>query len=348
MTSSFAFGMPGQMLDALRLSHDATNRFISRRAFVATATAAALWGSIGPVAAQVIDSWPPTVDTSNPEEMADGVWVVRDHRIWLVPNIGIILGREAALVVDTGLGPANGERVLALARRLAGYRRLILTLTHFHPEHGYGAQVFRPDATLVYNRVQRDELIEKGARYIDLFRKTQSPAAAAALDGATIVMPHVVYDGPRAEIDLGDRKVELHTFGMAHTRGDQIVFLPRERILFAGDLIEERMFPIFPWFPPADTEVDGTRWIDVLNGFRRFDPTLIVPGHGDPGQIGIALALASQIESVGRKVRALRAAGKTAEQIIRDDKPGMIAETPGWDHPDLLDWQINYFAAQAS
>ena len=344
--SPFAFGTAGQMPDALRLWQDGTSRSISRRAFAATATAAALWGSIGSVAAQVIDPRPPTVDTSNPEEISEGVWVVRDRRIWLVPNIGIILGREAALVVDTGLGPANGERVLALARRLAGSRRLILTLTHFHPEHGYGAQVFRPDATLVYNRAQRDELTEKGARYTELFRKTQSPAAAAALDGTKIVMPHVVYDGPRAEIDLGDRRVELHTYGTAHTRGDQIVFLPRERILFAGDLIEERMFPIFPWFPPADTEVDGARWIDVLNGFRRFDPTVIVPGHGDPGQIGIALTLASQIESVGHKVRALRSSGKTADQIIRDDKPDIIAATPGWDHPDLLDWQIRYFAAQ--
>ncbi len=53
----------------------------------------------------------------------------------------------------------------------------------FHPENGYGAQAFRPDAIIVYTRVQRDELSEKRARYIDLFRRTQSAAAAAALDG---------------------------------------------------------------------------------------------------------------------------------------------------------------------
>ncbi len=347
MTSSAPFDTTGRAHSELMRSENQMSHSISRRAFKASAMATALCASIGSVAAQVTDLRPPTVDTSNPEEIAEGVWIVRDHRIWLVPNIAIILGRDAALVVDTGLGPANGERVLALARRLAGSRQLILTLTHFHPEHGYGAQVFRRDASIIYNRAQRDELIEKGARYIDLFRKTQSPAAAAALDGTEIVMPHVVYDGSRAEIDLGGRTVELQTFGTAHTRGDQ-VFLPRERTLFAGDLIEERMFPIFPWFPPADTEVDGLRWVSVLNGFRRLDPALIVPGHGDPGQIGIALNLASQIETVRRKVRALRAAGKTAEEIIREDKPEIIAATPDWEHPDLLDWEINYFAAQPS
>ncbi len=319
---------------------------MSRRAFAAAGTVALLGAGLKPAAAQVADPRPPTVDTSDPKEVADGVWVVRDHRIWLVPNIGIILGKDAALVVDCGLGPANGEKVLDLARRLAGPRRLMLTLTHFHPEHGYGAQVFRPDATILYNRAQRDELAEKGARYIDLFRNTQSAAAAAALEGTEIVMPHAVYDGSRTEIDLGGRTVELHNWGTAHTRGDQIAFLPKERILFAGDLIEERMFPIFPWFPPADVDVDGRRWTHVLSDFQRFDPALIVPGHGDPGTIDVALTLASHIHAVGRRVRALREAGKPADAIVRKIKPDIVAAFPGWEHPDLIDWEVNYFAAQ--
>jgi hypothetical protein len=186
---------------------------LSRRAFIPAATAALVGASIGPATSQVNDPRPPTVDTSNPREIAAGVWVIGDHRTWLVPNIGIILGTDAALVVDTGLGPANGERVLDLARRLAGPRRLLLTVTHFHPEHGYGAQAFRPDATIIYNRTQRDELREKGEGYVGLFRQTQSKAAADALDGTKIVMPHVVYDGPSAQIDLGGRMVELRNLG---------------------------------------------------------------------------------------------------------------------------------------
>jgi Metallo-beta-lactamase superfamily len=88
---------------------------------------------------------PPTVEITNPRRIADGVWIIPDYRIWLVPNIGVVLGKDAALVIDTGLGPANGEKVLELARSIGGKRRLLLTVTHFHPEHGYGAQVFRPD-----------------------------------------------------------------------------------------------------------------------------------------------------------------------------------------------------------
>ena len=319
---------------------------LSRRAFLPAAAAALVGASMVPAAAQVADPRPPTVDTSNPEEIAPGVWVIRDHRVWLVPNIGIILGTDAALVVDTGLGPANGERVLDLARRLAGSRRLFLTVTHFHPEHGYGAQAFRPDATILYNRAQRDELEQKGMRYVGLFRQTQSKAAADALDGTKIVMPHLAYDGPTAELDLGGRKVELRTWGTAHTRGDQVVFLPRERILFAGDLIEQGMFPIFPWFPPEDVEVDGARWVDVLNGFEQFNPAVIVPGHGDLGDSRIARDLATHIEGVGQEVRMLRQAGQAPGQIIAELKPKVIAAYPGWEHPNLIDWEIGYFAAR--
>ncbi|WP_428492896.1 hypothetical protein [Rhodopila sp.] len=57
--------------------------------------------------------------------------------------------------------------------------------------------------------------------------------------------------------------------GTARKSGDQTVFSPRERIRFPGDLIEQRMFPIFPWFPPADSDVDGVHWANILNEFQR-------------------------------------------------------------------------------
>ncbi len=317
------------------------------RTFLQMATGAAFAAAFQlPAAAQVADPRPPTIDVSNPLEIADGVWLLRDHRVWLVPDVAIVLGSDAPLVIDCGLGPANGERVLDLARRLAGSRRLFLTVTHFHPEHGYGALVFRPDATIIYNRTQRDELREKGTRYIELFRKTQSKTAAMALDDTRIVMPHFTYEGAKAELDLGDRKVELHSFGTSYTRGDQIVFLPAERILFAGDLIEERMFPIFPWSPPEDVDIDAARWVSTLESFKALQPKLIVPGHGDPGGIRIALDLASHIREVNRRVAPLRARGATATEIRAACRRGIGDASPHWEHAGLIDWEINYFAAK--
>src|SRR5262249_29167560 len=95
----------------------------------------------------------PVLPERAPVEVAPRVHVLTDDRIDLVPNIGIVVGDERVLVVDTAMGVTNGERVLARARELAD-RDLILTITHFHPEHGWGAQAFEGSARIVYNRLQ--------------------------------------------------------------------------------------------------------------------------------------------------------------------------------------------------
>jgi glyoxylase-like metal-dependent hydrolase (beta-lactamase superfamily II) len=286
---------------------------------------------------------PPNVDPAALDEIAEGVFVIRDRRVPLVPNIGVVLGRDAALVVDTGMGPANGRKVLEAARRLAGTRPLILTLTHYHPEHGFGAQAFKGAARITYNRAQRDELQAKGEAYLNMF-KTFGPGVAAALEGTEIVMPDDVYDGSSTEIDLGGRKVELRNWGLAHTRGDQVVWLPAERIVFTGDLAEERIFPIFPWFPPNDTDLDAARWASILGELVAWNPAIVVPGHGALGGMEILKAVRDYMLDLGARVAARRKAGEDADTIIRDLAPKIRSEHPDWDAPEWIDFAIRYYA----
>ena len=286
----------------------------------------------------------PVVDPSAVKEIASGVFVICDHRVPLVPNIGIILGTDAALVVDTGMGPANGKKVLDAAIRLAGQRPLVLTLTHFHPEHGFGAQVFKGAAKIHYNRAQRDELRAKGDGYLGMF-KTFGPHVAAALEGTELVLPDEVYDGASATIDLGGRKVELKTWGLAHTAGDQVVWLPTERILFTGDLAEERIFPIFPWFPPDDADIDGARWASILSELAAWQPAIVVPGHGDIGGAEILLGVRDYMLDLGKRVAAERTAGKDADAIVATLAPKIRAEHPDWSAPEWIDFAIRYYAS---
>lgn len=286
----------------------------------------------------------PVVDPSAVKEIASGVFVICDHRVPLVPNIGIILGTDAALVVDTGMGPANGKKVLDAAIRLAGQRPLVLTLTHFHPEHGFGAQVFKGAAKIHYNRAQRDELRAKGDGYLGMF-KTFGPHVAAALEGTELVLPDEVYDGASATIDLGGRKVELKTWGLAHTAGDQVVWLPTERILFTGDLAEERIFPIFPWFPPDDADIDGARWASILSELAAWQPAIVVPGHGDIGGAEILLGVRDYMLDLGKRVAAGRTAGKDADAIVATLAPKIRAEHPDWSAPEWIDFAIRYYAS---
>ena len=285
----------------------------------------------------------PNVDPTALKEIAPGVHVITDHRVPLVPNIGIILGTDAALVVDTGMGPANGQKVLDCAKRLAGDRPLILTLTHFHPEHGFGAQVFKGAARIHYNRTQRDELAAKGEGYLGMF-KTFGPGVAAALEGTKLVEPDDVYEGASASIDLGGRTVELRTWGLAHTAGDQVVWLPQERILFTGDLAEERIFPIFPWFPPNDADIDGARWAQVLGELIAWNPAIVVPGHGDLGGAEILKAVRDYMVDLGRRVAAERKTGKDADTVVASLGPKVRAEHPDWAAPEWIDFAIRYYS----
>jgi glyoxylase-like metal-dependent hydrolase (beta-lactamase superfamily II) len=285
----------------------------------------------------------PNVDPTALKEIAPGVHVITDHRVPLVPNIGIILGTDAALVVDTGMGPANGQKVLDCAKRLADDRPLILTLTHFHPEHGFGAQVFKGAARIHYNRTQRDELAAKGEGYLGMF-KTFGPGVAAALEGTKLVEPDDVYEGASTTIDLGGRTVELRTWGLAHTAGDQVVWLPQERILFTGDLAEERIFPIFPWFPPNDADIDGARWAQVLGELIAWNPAIVVPGHGDLGGAEILKAVRDYMVDLGRRVAAERKSGKDADTVVASLGPKIRAEHPDWAAPEWIDFAIRYYS----
>jgi glyoxylase-like metal-dependent hydrolase (beta-lactamase superfamily II) len=287
---------------------------------------------------------PPIVDPNSIKEIASGVFVITDRRIPLVPNIGIIRGDTATLVVDTGMGPANGRKVLDVAKRIAGARSLILTLTHFHPEHGFGAQVFKGASKIHYNRAQRDELRRKGEGYLGMF-KTFGPGVAAALEGTALVEPDEVYDGESTTLDLGGRKVELRTWGLAHTAGDQVVWLPQERILLTGDLAEERIFPIFPWFPPDDADIDGARWAQILTELASWKPAIVVPGHGDIGGVEILTAVRDYMVGLGNRVAAEQKSGKDADAIVASLGPRVRAEHPDWSSPEWIDFAIKYYSS---
>lgn len=283
----------------------------------------------------------PLISDVPPQEVAPGVYVIPDGRVPLVPNVGIVLGERKALVIDTGMGPENGRRVLARARSLTD-KPLVLTITHFHPEHGYGAKVFADAGVrIVYNQSQQEELDAKGQGYLEMFRGF-GDAVAEQLEGVEFVTPDELYDD-RLTLDLGALRVELLHFGLAHTRGDQVIFLPEQRVLFAGDLLENRIFPIFPWFPPQDADVDGSLWIDVLGRLEELEPAVVVPGHGEVAGPELIGRVSSYLQDVRSRVRS--AAG-ALDEVKATLEPQIRADYPGWDAPEWIGLAIECFHAE--
>src|ERR1035437_6119005 len=92
--------------------------------------------------------------------------------VWAImgfPNIGIVVGTRATLVVDTGLGPRNGATIARVAAKLSGNQKLFLTTTHFHPEHAAGDGGFPPNTILIRNAVQQQEMEQHGTEMIEMF-----------------------------------------------------------------------------------------------------------------------------------------------------------------------------------
>ncbi|KOV82998.1 MBL fold metallo-hydrolase [Nocardia sp. NRRL S-836] len=266
----------------------------------------------------------PVVRVEGAVEIARDLLVVPNERVGLVPNIGVIGGTEAVLVVDTGLGVENATKVLAFASEVARGRRIYLTTTHFHPEHAFGAQVFAGEATYLVNRAQALDLERKGAGYLEMFRGL-ADVVARRLEGVEVPVPDVVHDS--YDLDLGGRVVRLRATGRGHTLGDQVVEVPDAGVLFTGDLAETGQFAIFPWFPPHDTDVSGLAWIGVLDRLIGTRPSVVVPGHGGIGGPEVLADVRSYLAELRDETWRRRGSELVAQEV----REVLVARHPEWE-----------------
>ncbi|MET7717166.1 MBL fold metallo-hydrolase [Streptomyces sp. NPDC005407] len=270
----------------------------------------------------------PVVHIAGVQELARDVVVIPDRRVQLVPNIGIIGGQHSVLVVETGMGPRNAEKVLEFAADYAKGRKLYLTTTHFHPEHAFGAQVFTGEATFLVNRDQAEDLKVKGPGYLEMFKGLGEPVARR-LEGVELAQADVVYD-QAYDLDLGGRVVQLRATGRAHSRGDQVVKVPDAEVLFTGDLVEAGQFAIFPWFPPHDTDVSGTRWLAVMRRLAAEGPRVVVPGHGEVGGPQLLADIGDYLQLLRDETWVRRDSAVSEQTIVEEISALMIQRHPEW------------------
>ncbi|MFD4877048.1 MBL fold metallo-hydrolase [Streptomyces sp. NPDC058420] len=286
----------------------------------------------------------PVVRITEVRELDRDLVVVPDGRVQLVPNIGVIGGRDAVLVVETGLGPRNAEKVLEFAAEYARGRRIYLTTTHFHPEHAFGAQAFTGEATFLVNRAQADDLRVKGAGYLDMFRGLGAPVARQ-LEGVVLPEPDLVYDDAY-DLELGGRVVQLRATGRAHSQGDQVVRVPDADVLFTGDLVEAGQFAIFPWFPPYDTDVSGTRWIAVMERLAGEGARVVVPGHGAVGGPELLADVRDYLRLLRDETWVRRDSAMSEETIVEEVRALMVERHPEWAERDWIDKGVGCLCAE--
>ena len=207
---------------------------------------------------------PPLVRENATVKISAHVWEIPDEHVGAVPNVGIIVGKHATLVIDTGLGPRNAETILREVAKVGQRKELYLVTTHFHPEHAGGSSAFPPHRKFVLSRIQQQDLDELGPGMMENFSRI-SPLHAELLKDVHFRKADIPFDREYT-LHLGGVDVDLLSLGGTHTRGDTIAFVRQDRVLFAGDIVMNRAFLAFGKYSGLQA------WFDVLNRLERLKP----------------------------------------------------------------------------
>jgi glyoxylase-like metal-dependent hydrolase (beta-lactamase superfamily II) len=254
------------------------------------------------------------------------VYVISDRNVGLVPNVGIIVGTKATLVVDTGLGPRNGETVLRATSGVSRNAELYVVSTHFHPEHALGESAFPATAKLIRARAQQQDIDEFGLALAKTFA-SRSPLVADLLKDAQFRKADILFDREHT-IDLGGVRVRLLSLGPTHTRGDTIVWVEGDRILFAGDVVMNRTFVAF-----ASPYSSVKAWLADFDQLEPLRPVLVVPSHGPAGDASLIAEQKTVMTAIQRRAIELKGQGKSADETVQIVQAELPATFPGWGAP---------------
>lgn len=258
--------------------------------------------------------------------LGDGTVKISDH-VWAImgfPNIGIVVGSRATLVVDTGLGPKNGATVARVAARLApGNSKLFLTTTHFHPEHAAGEPGFPAGTILIRDAVQQQEMEKHGQEMIDMF-SGRNAQFKELLAGVVLRPPDVTFS-QEAKVDLGGVTARLLWFGGAHTKGDELTFVEPDRTLVSGDVVQNETIPnIF-----GDGGTPAT-WLAVLDKVEALNAAHILPDHSAPGDGSLVAAERELIAGIRTRALTLKQQGVSVDEAGRQISAALKAQHPDW------------------
>jgi glyoxylase-like metal-dependent hydrolase (beta-lactamase superfamily II) len=270
----------------------------------------------------------PLIKENSTVKLADHTYVIPDGNVGLVPNVGIVVGSRATLVIDPGLGRRNGETVLREVAKVSKNTDLFIATTHFHPEHTTGYIAFPATATYINSVVQEAEFEESGRQMIQAFAE-RSALTADLLKDAVRRTATVTFDREYV-LDLGGVRVRFAQVGPTHTRGDTGFFVEGDNVLFAGDVVMNESFL-------AATAVSSMKaWLAAFDTFEALKPRTIVPAHGTVGPGTIIETNRTIMRGVQTRAVALKAQGRSADETATAVQTEFQAQHPAWPRANGL------------
>jgi len=231
------------------------------------------------------------------------------------PNSGIVIGDDAVMVIDTQATPAMAQDVIRRIREVTDKAIKYVVLSHYHAVRVLGAAAYQPEH-IIASQDTRDLIVERGeqdkaseiGRFPRLFRNVESVPPG-------MTWPTITFTG-KMTLWLGKLEVQLIQLGRGHTKGDTVVWLPQDKVLFSGDLVE---FDATPYAGDAYFQ----DWPKTLDNIAALKPQALVPGRGAAlqGAADVARGLEGTrafVSELYASVKAGAAAGKDLRSVYKE------------------------------
>jgi glyoxylase-like metal-dependent hydrolase (beta-lactamase superfamily II) len=256
-------------------------------------------------------------------KLGDHTYAIPDGNVGGVPNVGIVVGTRATLVIDPGLGRRSGEAVLREMSKVSRNSEIYIASTHFHPEHTTGYVAFPASAKYINSRVQEEEFAESGPALIQVFA-SRTPAQGELLKDAVQRKADILFDREYT-LDLGGVQVRFLGVGPTHTKGDTGLFVEGDNALFAGDVVMNTSFVA------ANAMTSSMKaWLAACDAFDAMHPRVLVPSHGPIGDGSLIPTLRTVLQAIQVRTRELKAQGRPVDEIASTVQMEFQARYPTW------------------
>ena len=188
-----------------------------------------------------------------------------------ISNAAFVVTPAGVVVIDALGSPALADRLMAEIRKITPLPVTHVIVTHYHADHIYGLQAFKAQGARIIAQKAALEYLNSDTARLRLIASRQD--LAPWIDEATHLVPADEWIvGPR-DLIVGGVLFKLQPVGPSHTPEDLVVYLPQEKVLFAGDLVFRSRIPFVG-------QADSGHWISALDTLLTFDAAVVVPGHG--------------------------------------------------------------------
>ena len=240
------------------------------------------------------------------ERIDDGVYYATVTRPGLGSNNVVVVNDTDVLIVDTGTSPAAARAFVDDIKKLTNKPIRYVVNTHWHYDHTAGNQIFGPEVQIIATDYLYQMLATTDVLHREPFVTSQVTTLSARIDALTRqiaaegnaqqkaalqkdladaerlqqnnseikVTPPNIHYSTQMVLNRGGREIDLMFLGRGHTGGDTVVYLPKERIVCTGDLMESRLAYMGDAF--------FSEWITTLEGLKKLDFVVDLPGHGVP------------------------------------------------------------------